>query len=81
MPANYRDVLKRKLSQAYNHANSGQLYLAELDIEFNEVHPELSELLQQAAIALEVAKRLCAQFAEQSWAMDEEKLSTFYKEV
>lgn len=52
MPKTKRDELKRKIAQVYEHLSRGIIYLGELHVIFEPVHPEHAQMLMLLAQAL-----------------------------
>lgn len=67
MPKNKRDLLKRQLAHAYHNLDLAGYHLTEVTKAFDEVHPEMTEPLDQVKAGLLIQMQVLASFAFQAW--------------
>ncbi len=77
MPKTKRDYLKRWAAQAHHHMEECYGPLANLQVTFNEQHPELSEGLVISAQFVQHAQDMLEEFAKYAWDMDPDSIPKF----
>lgn len=70
MPKTKRDLIKRQMGHSYNNIKRAMGHLANVEVEFHDVHPELAEPLQVLIVALGDMLGLIDHFASQAWGRD-----------
>jgi hypothetical protein len=64
MPKSHRDLIQRKLAQAYINIYWAGSYLLDLFDEFDNVHPEYAEILKQILLGLDIQTDLLEMFGK-----------------
>lgn len=67
MPKTKRDLLKRKLADAYRSITLAMGSLAELQEIFDGVHEKHSQFLKVAIVTLDFARNALTNFATETW--------------
>lgn len=67
MPISKRDWLRRRLAQAWNHAEEALEDVLGLEQMFRPHHPELADALETSAKLLVMFQELLGDFAEAAW--------------
>ncbi len=62
MPKTHRQLIQRKLAQAYINISYSGNYLKELSEEFRPLHPELADVLDNAMIGLAIVSDVLEEF-------------------
>lgn len=64
MPKTHRDLIKRKLAQAYININWAGKYLLQLKQEFDPIHPEIGQYLEEALEGLAIETDILTHIAK-----------------
>ncbi len=70
MPKTHRDLIHRKLAQAYININWAATYLLELHNEFMPIHPELGEMLKVVLEGLDIQTDILTMFGKEISGME-----------
>jgi hypothetical protein len=74
MPKTKRDLLKRKLAQAYNLIDKATAYITEVGAEFDGVHEQETESLGIVVATCESLKMILDLFCQDTWGMDPDEI-------
>lgn len=77
MPKTKRDYLKRRVAQALRHLDQSYKPIADLEVTFREVHPDLADGLVISAQMIKDAQTMLEQFAYFAWDMPPDSIRKF----